>query len=84
MRNVLALATAFVLAGCGSPNGSKPISDGGANLDGHLDTSPGTAGSTCATACDCQPGLSCTSGVCANGGAAAYCCESSSCPAGAT
>lgn len=81
---VPAIALALAALGCGGPNPSSSPSphDGGASLDGHLEQNPGQMGSSCATACDCQPGLSCVSGSCGAGGAAYYCCESSSCPAG--
>ena len=85
---IVALAAAGCSSGDNAPSGSgvggggSAVSDGGVNFDGHMDTTPGQAGSTCATACDCQPGLSCANGKCGSGGAAYYCCTSTSCPQG--
>ena len=82
MRSLLCL---LVVVGCRSNNiDTLPFPDGGANLDGHIDNNPGGNGSTCITACDCQPGIGCQNGRCAAGGANTYCCEASTCPAGSS
>jgi hypothetical protein len=80
MKRVLFIAIA--IAGCSSDGEAPARNDGSTNLDGHIDTNPGQPGSTCATACDCMPGLSCANGACGQGGAAYYCCDNASCPTG--
>ena len=37
---------------------------------------------TCATACDCDPGLSCIDNACVLGNSPLFCCEGSTCPSG--
>jgi hypothetical protein len=58
------------LAGGGDDSGLIVITDGGSN------------GATCTTACDCLPGLACVGGLCRQGTAPVYCCNSTSCPIG--
>jgi hypothetical protein len=86
MRRLI-LVLAIGVAACGG-GGGDTISDAGTsnngNLDGHTDPLPGTTGSTCSTACDCQPGLSCYNGKCGTGGMAYYCCTATMCPNGST
>lgn len=90
MRNLLhALIPAALLLVCGCGGDGSPVGSGGGSadgglksVDGHTDDNPGSAGTSCQTACDCQPGLSCNAGKCGSGGAAYYCCTSSSCPMG--
>lgn len=42
----------------------------------------GGAGSSCVTACDCNPGLACPNGKCGVGQVPVYCCGSMTCPNG--
>lgn len=74
--------------GCGGSDDSYPnnpaVSDAGTNLDGHLGGDNNNNGATCATACDCQPGLACQNGHCVSGASNTYCCEASTCPSGQT
>jgi hypothetical protein len=58
------------LAGGGGDGGLIVITDGGSN------------GAACTTACDCLPGLACVGGVCRQGTASVYCCNSTTCPTG--
>ena len=54
-----------------------------ANDDGGVTPSDaGVAGASCATACDCTPGLGCFAGKCSATNAPVYCCGSASCPSG--
>lgn len=46
------------------------------------DLALGGLGAACKTACDCQPGLACLVGKCANGKAPVYCCPEKPCPQG--
>jgi hypothetical protein len=84
MARLLAFAfAATAVVGCN--NNGAPAPGAGTQLPadgGFLEPSPGQQGSSCATACDCNPGLSCANGRCGSGGPANYCCESSTCPSG--
>jgi hypothetical protein len=58
------------LAGGGGDGGLIVITDGG------------TSGAACTSACDCLPGLACFGGLCRQGAASVYCCNSTTCPTG--
>ncbi len=88
MRSVIGfgLLSALFAIGCGGGgNLTGNTTDAGTNLDGHLGGgTTGNVGDTCATACDCQPGNACTNGQCGSGASSTYCCDSTTCPSGAT
>jgi hypothetical protein len=52
------------------------------DLAGTVTTDAGGTGGTCASACDCMPGLGCFMGKCTMTTQPIYCCGSATCPSG--